>query len=186
MVIDLDDSILHKLRPDVLVDAIVGKRNLGTAITDAPLVIAVGPGFTAGKDCHALIETKRGHRLGRVILEGTTLPNTGIPGNIAGYGEERVLWSARAGIFHTHKNIGDLVEAGEVVGEIDGHPEKSAISGMIRGLLPDGMKVREHMKLGDVDPRGKEAEYLTVSDKALAVAGGVLEAICRLSDKTDN
>lgn len=169
------------LRPDVVVDAVLAKKNLCTKITDAPVVIALGPGFTAGYDCHAVIETMRGHTLGRVILSGSALPNTGIPGVIGGYAAERVLRAPRAGILRTAHEIGDLAEAGEIVAEVDGEPMRAQIAGMIRGLLPDGTPVSDGQKSGDVDPRGASVNFHMVSDKALSVGGGVLEAALRLT-----
>ncbi len=177
VMVDPECRILNEIAPDVLVDSILAKRNLGTLITDAPIVIGIGPGFTAGKDCHAVIETMRGHTLGRVYYEGCALPNTNIPGLIGGYAGERVLRSPADGEFFGDKKIGDLVNAGDTVGTVNGVPMKATISGVLRGLLSDGVTVTRGMKSGDVDPRGK-AEYChTVSDKALAIAGGVLEAI---------
>ncbi len=169
------------LQPDALVDAILAKRNLGTKITDAPIVVGVGPGFTAGLDCHAVVETMRGHTLGRVCYEGSALPNTNIPGLIGGFTGERVLRAPADGIFTATHRIGDLVEAGETVGYVAGEPMVCTISGVLRGLLADGVPVRKGLKSGDVDPRGKVEYCKTVSDKALAIAGGVLEAILHLS-----
>ena len=165
------------LHPDVLVDGILAKKNLGTKITDAPLVIALGPGFCAGRDCHAVIETMRGHTLGRVIWDGEPIANTNIPGLIGGFAGERVLRAPETGIFHQLRDIGALVESGETVGEVDGKPMVCTISGVLRGILPDGTPVVKGMKSGDVDPRGTVANCYTVSDKASAIAGGVLEAI---------
>lgn len=165
------------LRPDALVDAILAKRNLGTKITDAPLVIGVGPGFTAGQDCHAVVETMRGHTLGRVIREGQALPNTNIPGLIGGFAGERVLRAPDDGVFHQLHEIGDLVEAGETVGEVNGKPMACTISGVLRGILADGTPVFKGMKSGDVDPRAQVENCYTASDKAIAIGGGVLQAI---------
>lgn len=165
------------LKPDVLVDAILAKKNLGTAIGDAPLVIGLGPGFRAGKDVHVVIETNRGHDLGRVIFHGSAEPDTGIPGDIAGYTVERVLRSAKAGIFHLLRNIGDHVPKGTVVARVDDFPVIAQITGTVRGLLRDGMEVKKGMKVGDIDPRGKREHCFSISDKARAIAGGVLEAI---------
>ena len=167
-------SIYH---PDVVVDAILAKRNLGTAITDAPLVIALGPGFTAGEDCHCVVETMRGHTLGRCIYSGSALPNTGVPGNVGGYTIERVFRTPRAGIFHPLHAIGDRVEAGEAVAEVDGEAVRTAITGCLRGLLPEGLAVPAGMKAGDVDARCEREHCFTISDKALAIGGGVLEAV---------
>ena len=153
------------LRPDALVDAILAKRNLGMRIGDAPVVIGVGPGFTAGEDCHAVVETMRGHTLGRVIYRGSAIPNTNIPGLIGGFAGERVLRAPADGVFHRKLEIGARVEIG----------------GVLRGILPEGTQVHKGMKSGDVDPRGQVENCYTASDKALAVGGGVLEAILHLS-----
>ena len=169
-----------ELKPDIIVDAILAKRNLGTKITDAPIVIGVGPGFEAGADCHAVIETMRGHTLGRVIYEGGTLPNTNIPGRIGGFAGERVLRAPDTGIFRGTRQIGETVEAGDIVGYVGEKPMTCTIGGVLRGLLADGTGAHKGMKAGDVDPRGKREYCYTVSDKALAVAGGVLEAILHL------
>ena len=165
------------LRPDVLVDAILAKKNLGTRITDAPVVVAVGPGFTAGADCHAAVETMRGHTLGRVLYEGSPLPNTGVPGVIAGYAAERVLRAPAAGVFEPKLEIGAQVKKGDVAAVVDGKPMLCSIDGCLRGLMQEGAVVFEGMKCGDVDPRGIPDNCTTASDKAIAVGGGVLEAI---------
>lgn len=169
------------LKPDVLVDAILAKRNLGTTITDAPVVIGVGPGFTAQTDCHAAVETMRGHTLGRVIYDGSALPNTNIPGLIGGFAGERVLRAPADGIFESTHAIGDPVKSGDIVGYVAGEPMRCTIDGVLRGLLADGVAVFKGMKSGDVDPRGEVAYCSTSSDKALAIGGGVLEAILHLS-----
>jgi xanthine dehydrogenase accessory factor len=166
-----------------LVEAIMAKENLGTSINDAPVVIAVGPGFTAGKNCHAVIETKRGHTLGRVITASGTepraLPDTGIPGDIGGFTTERLIRSPAGGIFEGRVNIGDRVNRGDLLGMIAGQPVRAEIDGIVRGLLPSGTEVTRGMKSGDIDPRCEVFHCFTVSDKALAIAGGVLEAILR-------
>ena len=169
------------LQPQVLVDAILAKRNLGTAITDAPVVIGVGPGFTAGTDCHAVVETMRGHTLGRVIYRGSALPNTNIPGLIGGFAGERVLRAPADGVFQSTHAIGDRVKSGDIVGYVAGKPMRCTIDGVLRGLLADGVSVFKGMKSGDVDPRGEVSYCTTASDKALAIGGGVLEAILHLS-----
>ena len=174
-------TCLTSLRPDALVDAILAKKNLGTHITDAPVVVGVGPGFTAGTDCHAVVETMRGHTLGRVIYDGAALPNTNIPGLIGGYAGERVLRAPADGVFHQILNIGDEVKAGDIAGEVDGQPMRCTIGGVLRGLLADGTPVHKGMKSGDVDPRCRPEYCATASDKALAVGGGVLEALLHLS-----
>ena len=165
------------LKPDVLVDAILAKKNLGTTITDAPLVIGVGPGFCAGRDCHAVIETMRGHTLGRVIRRGEPIPNTNIPGLIGGFTGERVLRAPDDGIFHQLLDIGTMVQAGNIAGEVNGRPMICTIAGVIRGMLADGTPVYKGMKSGDVDPRGELSYCRTASDKAIAIGGGVLQAI---------
>ncbi|MBQ3265108.1 MAG: EF2563 family selenium-dependent molybdenum hydroxylase system protein [Ruminococcus sp.] len=178
--IDPECKCRHELRPDIIIDAILAKRNLGTKITDAPIVIGVGPGFEAAVDCHAVIETMRGHTLGRAIYKGCALPNTNIPGLIGGFAGERVLRAPDDGIFIATRQIGDAVDAGDIVGYVGDKPMECTISGVLRGLLADGTKTHKGMKAGDVDPRGKKEYCYTVSDKALAIAGGVLEAILYL------
>lgn len=178
--VDPECHCKDELKPDVLIDAILAKRNLGTKITDAPIVIGVGPGFTAGVDCHAVIETMRGHTLGRVIYKGTALPNTNIPGRLGGFTGERVLRAPANGVFKGARKIGDMVEAGDTVGYVGDKPMICMIGGVLRGLLADGTATFEGMKAGDVDPRGKKEYCDTVSDKALAIAGGVLEAVLHL------
>ena len=168
------------LAPDALIDAILAKRNLGTRITDAPIVVGVGPGFTAGEDCHAVVETMRGHTLGRVVYTGSALPNTNIPGLIGGFAGERVLRAPCDGVFTAVHRIGDVVEEGETIGYVEGVPMKCTISGVLRGVLDDGVRVHAGMKSGDVDPRCKPEYCTTASDKALAVGGGVLEAVLHL------
>ena len=163
-------------RPPLLVDAILAKRNLGTRIGDARAVVALGPGFCAGRDCHAVVETMRGHTLGRVINEGEALPNTGVPGEVGGFGAERVLRAPGAGVFTARRAIGDRVSAGEVVADVDGLPVQSAIAGVLRGILRDGLHVTPGFKVGDVDARAAREHCFTISDKSLSVAGGVLEA----------
>lgn len=170
------DSVVE-LRPTVLVDAIIAKRNTGTRLDDAPLVIGLGPGFRAGVDVHAVIETNRGHRLGRVILDGEAEPDTGIPAPVAGYGVERVLRAPADGVFTGVREIGDPVAAGEVLGYVAGERVRSPLEGCVRGLIQTGVAVRKGMKLGDVDPRATREHCFTISDKALAMGGGVLEAV---------
>ena len=181
--VDPECRIRVELRPDALVDAILAKRNLGTTLQDAPLVIGVGPGFTAGVDCHAAVETMRGHTLGRVLYEGSPLPNTNIPGLIGGFAGERVLRAPADGVFTATRSIGDMVEAGDTVGTVAGKPMVCTIGGVLRGLLADGVVAFAGMKAGDVDPRGVREYCFTASDKALAIGGGVLEAILGLSGR---
>lgn len=186
VLIDPKAECVPLLQPGAVVDAILAKRNLGTALTDAPIVIGVGPGFTAGEDCHAVVETQRGHNLGRVIRTGPAAPNSGIPGNISGFTTERILRAPTDGVFTEIRHIGDLVEKGETVAEVNGQPITAAIRGTIRGLLPTGTVVYKGMKSGDVDPRGVLDNCYTVSDKARAVGGGVLEAILTLSHEAQH
>ena len=183
---DPEGSCIPVLRPDAVVDAILAKRNLGTKMTDAPVVIGVGPGFCAGKDCHAVIETMRGHTLGRVIRTGEPIPNTNIPGLIGGFTGERVLRAPDDGIFHQLADIGARVQAGDVVGEVNGKPMACTIAGVIRGMLADGTPVYKGMKSGDVDPRGELSYCYTASDKAIAIGGGVLQAILEYTGVLSN
>jgi xanthine dehydrogenase accessory factor len=177
VLIDPEAKSRETLEPHVLVDAILEKKNLGTKITDAPLVIGLGPGFTAGTDVHVVIETNRGHQLARLISHGQAEPNTGTPGEISGYSEERVLRASVEGIFRTHKRIGEQVKDGEVVASVGDLPVKARTSGVLRGILRDGTSVTEGMKAGDIDPRGREASCYSISDKARAIGGSVLRAI---------
>jgi xanthine dehydrogenase accessory factor len=179
VLVDPSASVIRELKPNVVVDAVIAKRNTGTKITDAP-VVALGPGFTAGLDAHAVIETNRGHDLGRVILEGQAAPDTGIPGPVMGYASERVVRAPGGGVFRGVKAIGDKVEAGDVVARAGDQPVLAPISGVLRGLLADGLVVKEGMKVGDVDPRGVHGHCFTISDKARAIGGSVLEAILYL------
>lgn len=181
VLVDPEGRSIPTLRPDALVDAILAKRNLGTKITDAPVVIGVGPGFTAGVDCHAVVETMRGHTLGRVIREGSAIPNTGIPGLIGGFAGERVLRAPTAGLFHPLRDIGDAVTEGEILATVAGQPMTATLTGTLRGILPEGTEVFPGMKAGDIDPRCQRSHCFTASDKALAVGGGVLEAILVLT-----
>ena len=177
VMIDPAGESVSAFRPDVLVDAMLAKRNLGTQISDAPLVIALGPGFTAGVDCHCVVETMRGHTLGRCIYTGSALPNTGVPGSVGGYTRDRVLYAPAAGVFHAHQPIGAMVAAGDTVADVGGISIHAEIEGCLRGILPDGISVPAGMKAGDIDPRCAREHCFTVSDKALAIGGGVLEAI---------
>ena len=165
------------LHPTILIDARMAKRNIDTHIDQAPLVIALGPGFRVGADCHAVIETMRGHWLGRVIWQGGAIPNTGTPGIVAGKGKERVLRAENAGILSWQVAIGDKVEANQRLGSVNGTPILAPFSGVVRGLIMDGMAVRANLKIGDVDARADADACHTISDKALAIAGGVMEAI---------
>lgn len=178
--VDEDARICTEWHPDIVVDAILAKRNLGTRITDAAIVIGVGPGFTAGEDCHCVVETKRGHYLGRCIWEGSAIANTGVPGIIGGYGLERLIKATDDGIFKGTVSIGDTVAAGDLIGYAGNTPIYASIGGIVRGILQDGVAVTKGMKSGDIDPRCEAAHCFTVSDKASAIGGGVLEGILSL------
>ncbi|MGD8541221.1 MAG: selenium-dependent molybdenum cofactor biosynthesis protein YqeB [Desulfobacteraceae bacterium] len=177
VLVDPEARLLPRLAPDVLVDATLAKRNLGTRLGDAPLVIGLGPGFSAGRDVHRVIETNRGHNLGRVIAAGAAEADTGIPATIAGYSRERVLRAPATGVFSTRRRIGERVRSGEAVGAVAGAAVTVRLDGILRGLIRPGTPVSAGLKLGDVDPRAEESYCHTISDKARAVAGGVLEAI---------
>lgn len=177
LLVDPDNTIRNFLKPHMLIDAIMAKKNVGTKITDAPLVIGLGPGFEAPEDVHVVIETNRGYNLGRLIFKGRAEPNTGVPGIIGGYGIERILRAPRAGIFEAAKDIGYFISAGEIAAQVEGEPIKAKISGVIRGLLRNGTEVTQGLKVGDVDPRGDISYCNTISEKARALGGAVLEAI---------
>ena len=167
---DPEASCREWFRPDVIVDAILAKKNLGTRIADAPFVIGVGPGFTAGADCSCVVETKRGHYLGQVIWRGSAIPNTGVPGDVGGYTTERLLRASADGIMEPKVQIGDKVEKGGV-------PVYAQMPGIVRGLLQEGTEVRKGLKIGDIDARAHSSYCHTISDKARAVGGAVLEAV---------
>jgi xanthine dehydrogenase accessory factor len=177
VLIDPDAISFRDLRPVIIVDAMMAKKNTGTTIADADIVIGIGPGFQAGQDVHAIIETNRGHDMGRVIWEGSAEENTGMPSTISGYAEERVLRAPCSGTIKTIKKIGERVEINEIVAHVGDKLVKAGISGILRGIVHDGVKVTSGAKLGDIDPRAKREYCYTISDKALAVGGGVLEVI---------
>lgn len=181
LLIDPEGETIPLLRPKVVVDAIMAKENPGTRRGMAPVVIGLGPGFTAGVDVDAVIETKRGHFLGRVIYQGQAEPNTGIPGEVQGVSAERVLRSPHPGMLRGVKKIGDLVKLSEIVAYVDETPVAAAMSGVVRGLLADQRIEHPGYKIGDIDPRGDKRYCFTISDKARAIGGGVLEAILHLS-----
>lgn len=178
IIIDEKAKIKKEYQPDVVIDAILAKRNIGTEISEAPLVIGVGPGFTAGLDCHCVIETKRGHFLGQVIKNGSAIPNTGIPGNVGGFTTERIIRASADGVFEPVASIGDMVEKGQCVAYSGGEPVYAKMSGLVRGMLQNGVFVKEGMKSGDIDARSEKKHCYTISDKARAIGGGVLEAVC--------
>jgi xanthine dehydrogenase accessory factor len=177
VVVDPEATAIATLQPRALIDAIMAKRNLGTTPEMAPRVVALGPGFTAGIDAHAVVETHRGPHMGRVLWQGSAAPNTGLPGEILGQGRLRVLRAPSAGTVRALRSIGDLVNEGDVVAEVDGSSVAAPFSGVLRGLVRDGLEVPAGTKIGDVDPRRDPTLAYLISDKALAVAGGALEAI---------
>jgi xanthine dehydrogenase accessory factor len=182
IIVDPSASILAHLVPDLLVDAIVAKRNLGTRITDARAVVGLGPGFFAGRDVHAVVETMRGPTLGDVIMHGEALADTGVPAERNGFGKERVLRSPGQGPFVPLKRIGDRVRRGEPVGLVGDLPVLSELDGVLRGLLHHGLRVEAGFKLGDVEPGSEPCECDQVSDKALTIGQGVVKAARILLD----
>lgn len=177
VIIDEKAEISREYKPDVIVDAILAKRNLGTQITDAPFVIGVGPGFTAGIDCHCVVETMRGHTLGKVIYEGSAIPNTGIPGNVGGFTTERLIRASADGVMEARAAIGDIVEKGQLVAVTGNQGVYAQMGGVVRGMLQPGVKVWKNLKIGDIDARCERMHCFTISDKARAIGGGVLEAV---------
>ena len=191
ILVDPEGSSIPLLKPDIVVDAIIAKKNLGTAKEMAPLVIGVGPGFTAGEDVDLVVESMRGHNLARIFTTGSALPNTGIPGNIGGFTKERVLHAEADGYMKNIRQIGDIVEKGEEIARIyekmteDGTfsgsyvSVEASISGIIRGLIREGYHFQKGFKIADIDPRESElANCFTISDKARSIGGSVLEAVC--------
>jgi xanthine dehydrogenase accessory factor len=177
IIVDPEALIRNQLEPDVLVDAIMAKRNTGTKLSDAPVVVSLGPGFYAGRDVHIVVETNHSNNLGRVILDGEAEGNTATPVAISGLSEERVVWAPRSGIFTTERKIGELVVANQAIGSVSGQPVAAPISGMLRGLLRNGVRVSKGSKLLEVDPVNDSDVCDTIRDKMRAIAGGVLEAI---------
>lgn len=181
VLIDPDRAAAAVLHPIAMIDAIMAKHNTGTQITDAPIVIALGPGFTAGVDCHAVIETQRGHHLGRVYYQGAAQPDSGTPGKVGGQDALRVVRAPVDGIFRALHQIGDRVVAGEVIGRVltaaAARDVTARIDGVLRGILHDGLPVTAHLKVADVDPRGVVENCFTISDKAWAMGGAALEAV---------
>ena len=177
VVIDPEASIKEKIKPDVLVDAVMAKQNTGTKIADAPLVIGVGPGFHAGRDVHIVVESNHSHNLGRVILEGEAEKNTGIPVAIGGLTKERVIWAPQAGIFTTDREIGDSVVAHQIIGKVGELPLEAPISGMLRGLIRSGVRVSKGAKLIEIDPVNDKAICNIITDKMWIIGKGVSQAI---------
>ena len=178
--VDPEWKMLQDFQPDAVIDAILAKKNLGTLMDEAPLVIGLGPGFEAGQDVHVVVETQRGHHLGRLITEGRAEPNTGIPGAINGYTEERVLRAPCDGEFKAVCSIGDFVKKGEQIGTVVAKDVTARIDGVLRGLIRSTSSVQRGLKIGDIDPRGDVQYCHTISDKASAISGSVLEAILRV------
>lgn len=176
LIVDPKWTIVSILKPDIVIDAIMAKKNLGTKKTEASFVLGVGPGFTAPADVHAVVESNRGHNLGRVFYDGSAEPHTGIPGPTMGYTSERVLRSPHAGLVKHVKTLGDSVKKGEIVLYIDETPVNATIDGLLRGLIRE-IRVKDNEKVGDIDPRGVKEYCFTITEKARAIGGGVLEAI---------
>lgn len=186
LAVDEKAKFIDIIKPTVVVDAILAKKNLGTNKNMAPITIALGPGFNAGKDVDVVIETMRGHNLGRLIFNGFALENTGVPGKIDGYSKERVIYSNCDGVIKNIKKIGDIVDKEEVIALINGSEVKATIPGLLRGLIRDGMDVYKGLKIADIDPRIKEIEnYNSISDKARCIGGGVLEAILLMKNRIE-
>ncbi len=188
MLVDPAGASIEALQPMAVVDGILAKKNLGTHRGMAPITVALGPGFVAGQDVDAVIETMRGHSLGRVIYEGEAMANTGVPGVVAGYSKERVIHSPAAGVLRNVRHITETLHQGERIAVIetkDGEvPVAATIDGLLRGLIRDGYPVTKGFKIADIDPRVQEYENcFTISDKARCIAGGVVEAILHLRRK---
>ncbi len=177
VIVDPQNAAKDIIKPEILIDATLAKRNLGTSILDAPLVIALGPGFVAGKDVHWVVETNRGHNLGRLILEGSADPDTGVPGEIGGQTVRRVIRAPADGLFEPSLDIGAMVEEGQSVGHVGTSQVRAGLTGVLRGLIRPNTYVTRELKIGDVDPRGNLAYCTTISEKARAIGGTVLEAI---------
>jgi xanthine dehydrogenase accessory factor len=180
VLVDPECESNHVIRPDVIVDAILAKKNIGTSMNDAPLVIALGPGFEAGRDTHFVVETNRGHYLGRLLDTGSAEPDTGIPGSVQGITSDRVLRAPADGLWESKMDIGSPVKKAVIIGYVAGVPAKALIDGVLRGMIRPGITVKTGYKIGDIDPRGKKEYCYSISEKALAVSGGVLEGILRV------
>ncbi len=177
VLVDPEAAVRQVWQPDVVIDAIMAKKNIGTALTDAPLVLALGPGFTAGKDCHAVIETMRGEKLGCPLYQGSAIPNTGVPGIVGGFGLERLIKASADGLMEPVAAIGDIVEKGSILAYTGGHPVYAQIDGIIRGMLQADVPVKAGMKIGDVDPRKDTSLVHLISDKSHKIGRGCVEAI---------
>lgn len=178
LLIDEKGNSILSFHPEVVIDGILAKKNLGTSREMAPVTIALGPGFEAGKDVDYVVETKRGHQLGRIIEKGCAIPNTGIPGMVGGYGKERVIHSPAPGIIRNQAEIADFVKKGQVIAMVEDVPVIASLTGVLRGIIHDGYQVFQGMKIADIDPREEEMQNcFTISDKARCIAGGVLEIL---------
>ncbi|KAI3349728.1 EF2563 family selenium-dependent molybdenum hydroxylase system protein [Clostridium botulinum] len=182
VLVDEKAKIIDEIKPEIIIDAIIAKKNLGTKIDDANIVIALGPGFTAGIDCHCVIETKRGHYLGKAIYKGSAIPNTGVPGEVGGFSKERIIRAITDGKILPVSKIGDYVKKGDIVAYVNETPVLAKLDGIVRGMLQKDVSVFKGMKSGDIDPRCEKNHCFTISDKARSIGGGVLEAILYLSN----
>ncbi|KFX58615.1 EF2563 family selenium-dependent molybdenum hydroxylase system protein [Clostridium botulinum] len=182
VLVDEKAKIIDEIKPEIIIDAIIAKKNLGTKIDDANIVIALGPGFTAGIDCHCVIETKRGHYLGKAIYKGSAIPNTGVPGEVGGFSKERIIRATTDGKILPVSKIGDYVKKGDIVAYVNETPVFAKLDGIVRGMLQKDVSVFKGMKSGDIDPRCEKNHCFTISDKARSIGGGVLEAILHLSN----
>ena len=179
VIVDPEMKIKKEIKPDVFLEATLSKHNTGISITDAPLVIALGPGYDAGRDAHYVVETNRGHHLGRLFTNGPAEPNTGVPGEMGGVTYERVLRAPTEGIFETWHEIGDRVRKGKALAKVGDEPVIAKVDGILRGLIRPGTLVKKGLKIGDIDPRANSGYIHTISEKARAICGAVLEAILR-------
>ena len=177
VVADPNGEAIRQLRPSVVVDGRLAKSALDTTLNDAPLVIGLGPGFAIGLNCHVIIETIRGHNLGRVIWSGAAHPDTGRPESVMGYTIERILSAPATGTLRGYKNIGDAVHYGDLIASVEGEPITAPFIGVLRGLMHGGLPVTKGEKVGDLDPRREPSACFTISDKSLAIGGGVVEAV---------
>ena len=184
LLVDPNGMSIQELKPIAVIDAIMAKRNIGTHKNMAPVTIALGPGFCAGEDVHAVIETMRGHDLGRLILKGFAHPNTGIPGEVGGKSAQRVLHAPLAGEVHHVRRLGDVVEAGAAICTINGETVKAPFKGLLRGLIRDGLQVPKGLKVADIDPR-LDIDWRSISDKARCIGGAALEAFLFLSNNRE-
>lgn len=177
LIVDPELQRLEEIKPDILIDAIMAKRNLGTQRGMAALTIGLGPGFNAGHDVDIVIETNRGHNLARLIYSGPAEPNTGVPGEIGGATAERVIYSPKTGVFKAYRKIGEQVTAGDLLGEIEETKVTASITGVLRGLLQEGTYIKENVKTGDIDPRGQREYCWTISEKARSIGMAALLAV---------